>query len=152
MPRIYELDQLIGNSDRIEEIRELIQRVSDSPANILITGERGTGKELVARVIHPCSARQTGPFVPIVCSTVSEKDWDKELFSEAHQGTLFFDEIGDLPHFCKLNSLGQSKLKPTVKGKPRNPSRLTYELSHRQHEIWKVKYEQNASVGISMTG
>ena len=94
---MYALDQILGASDRMTEVRDLIHRVADSPCHVLITGERGTGKELVAKVIHDMSTRRTASFVPAPCSAMSEAAWEPELFEEAHKGTLFLDEIGELP-------------------------------------------------------
>jgi len=107
---MYTLDQILGCSERMKEVRDLIHRVADSPCHVLITGERGTGKELVAKVIHDISARRTASFVPVLCSAMSEAAWGNELFNEAHNGTLFFDEIGEL-----LLSL-QAKLVQTIEG------------------------------------
>lgn len=94
---MYDVDRILGSSDRMKEVRHLISRVADSPSTILITGERGTGKELVARVIHHISGRGTASFVSVLCSAMTEAAWGNELFTEAHNGTLFFDEIGELP-------------------------------------------------------
>jgi two-component system response regulator HydG len=94
---MYTLNQILGCSERMKEVRDLIHRVADSPCHVLITGERGTGKELVAKVIHDMSARRTASFVPVLCSAMSEAAWGNELFNEAHNGTLFLDEIGELP-------------------------------------------------------
>jgi DNA-binding NtrC family response regulator len=105
---MYSLDQILGCSDRMKKIRDLIHRVADLPSNVLITGERGTGKELVAKVLHDISGRRTASFVPVVCSTMSEADWEGGLFKEAHNGTLFFDEVGELP------VLLQTKLAQTI--------------------------------------
>ena len=94
---MYALDQTLGCSDRMKQIRDLIHRIADLRSNVLITGDRGTGKELVAKVIHNISGRRAAPFVPVRCSTMSETTWDNELFEMANTGTLFFDEIGELP-------------------------------------------------------
>jgi len=94
---MYEVDRIVGCSARMKEVRDLIQRVADSSCNLLITGERGTGKELVAKVIHHISGRKTASFVPVACSAISEADWESDIFEEADNGTLFFDEIGQLP-------------------------------------------------------
>jgi DNA-binding NtrC family response regulator len=106
---MYSLDQILGCSDRMKELRDLIHRVADLPSNVLITGERGTGKEQVARVIHTISGRRSASFVPVVCSAMSEADWEGGLLKEAHKGTLFFDEVGELP--VRL----QTKLVQTMK-------------------------------------
>ncbi len=112
---MYGLDQVLGHSRAMEEVRELISRVADSPSNVLITGERGTGKELVAKVIHHNSEQRTASFVPVNCAAMSEVFLETELFGptggaflgakrdkrtlfeEAHKGTLFLDEISELP-------------------------------------------------------
>src|SRR6185503_4232130 len=91
------LDQILGCSDRMKKIRDLIYRIADLRSNVLITGERGTGKELVAKVIHNISGRRAASFVPVRCSAMSETIWENKLFEMANNGTLFFDEIGELP-------------------------------------------------------
>jgi transcriptional regulator with PAS, ATPase and Fis domain len=94
---MYSLDQILGSSEHMKDVRDLIHRVADSPSNVLITGERGTGKELVAKVIHGISGRRAASFVAIPCSAMSEANWNNELFQKGNNGTLFFDEIGELP-------------------------------------------------------
>ena len=94
---------------------EQVRRVAPSDANVLIVGETGTGKELIARRVHALGARRDGPFVAVNCGAFSETLVDSELFGHekgaftgalstkpgwfeaAHGGTLFLDEIGDLP-------------------------------------------------------
>ncbi len=107
-------DEIIGRSDAIEALREMIQRVAPSPARVLITGESGTGKELVARAIHYSSGRAKGPFVRVNCAAIPEGLIESELFgvlkgaftgadrtregkfSAADGGTLFLDEVADM--------------------------------------------------------
>lgn len=81
----------------MKEVRDLILRVADTPSNILVTGERGVGKELVARVIHSISGRREASFVPVACSGISEAHWESGIFHKANNGTLFLDEVGELP-------------------------------------------------------
>jgi PAS domain S-box-containing protein len=106
--------QLIGQSKKMQEIYELIDLVATSDATVLITGENGTGKELVAQAIHQQSHRGKGPFVVANCSAYSPTLLESELFGHekgaftgairqkkgrierAHGGTLFLDEIGDI--------------------------------------------------------
>ena len=107
--------KIIGKSDKIKEIMEMIKRVSSTNATVLIQGESGTGKELVANVIHYNSPAADGPFIKVNCSALAEGVLESELFGHekgsftgalflkkgrfelADSGTLFLDEIGDLP-------------------------------------------------------
>ena len=107
-------DGLIGNSPPMRQVYELIHRVADLRASILITGDSGTGKELIARAIHNLGSRKTQPFVAVSCSAVPETLIESELFGhekgaftgttgtragyfeQAANGTLFLDEIGEL--------------------------------------------------------
>lgn len=109
------IDEITGKSSAIQEVTELIKRVSQTDANILITGESGTGKELVAKAIHARSLRESMPFVPVDCAALPENLLESELFGyekgaftgantskpglfeTAHGGTLFLDEIGEIP-------------------------------------------------------
>ena len=110
----FQLDQIIGESARIRELRQLIQTVAPSQATILILGESGTGKELVAGCIHSLSRRAAAPYVRINCAAIPEGLLESELFGhekgaftvavrhkqgrveEADGGTVFLDEIGDM--------------------------------------------------------
>jgi DNA-binding NtrC family response regulator len=110
-------DQLIGSSARLQHVYDLIRRVTALNAFVLITGETGTGKELIARAIHNLSDRQSCPFVAVSCGAIPETLIEAELFGyekgaftgavgsrkgyleQAGQGTLLLDEIGELsPH------------------------------------------------------
>lgn len=106
--------QIIGNSPAIQHVRELIERIAPSNARVLITGENGTGKELVARFLHQCSQRAAAPFVEVNCAAIPSELIESELFGhergaftsaikqrkgkfeQANGGTLFMDEIGDM--------------------------------------------------------
>lgn len=102
-----------GTSPLIERLRSHIARVAPTRFTVLIEGETGTGKELVARLIHACSPRRSEPFVAVNCAALVESLLDAELFGiergaatdvvarpgkfeQAHQGTLFLDEVSDL--------------------------------------------------------
>ncbi len=107
------LDGIVGGTQAIGEVIDVIQRVAPTNATVLVEGETGTGKELVARAIHSLSNRQ-GPFVPVNCGSISPDLLESELFghvrgaftsahssreglfSYAHGGTLFLDEISEM--------------------------------------------------------
>ncbi len=107
--------QITGNSEVMQVVRRMIERVGPTEAGILILGDSGTGKELVAKHLHDYSARSKGPFVPINCGALPEALLESELFGHekgaftgaittrkgrfelAKGGTLFLDEIGDMP-------------------------------------------------------
>ncbi|MDR2807442.1 MAG: sigma-54 dependent transcriptional regulator [Spirochaetaceae bacterium] len=106
--------EIIGNSQEIRHIRDIIRQVAPTDARVLITGENGTGKELVARAIHNNSTRADKPFVELNCAAIPDTLIESELFGHekgaftdalkmrkgrfeaADNGTLFFDEIGDM--------------------------------------------------------
>jgi len=106
--------EMIGNSEPITELRQQIELVAPSSAWVLITGENGTGKELVARAIHQQSLRSSKHFIEVNCAAIPEELIESELFGhergaftgataqrrgkfdQAHEGTLFLDEIGDM--------------------------------------------------------
>jgi Nif-specific regulatory protein len=111
----YSVENIIGQSDRMQEVFEAIHRVAPSRANVLLLGESGTGKELVAKAIHYMSPRSKAPFVKFNCASIPEGLLESELFGHekgaftgamvmrkgrfelADGGTVFLDEIGDLP-------------------------------------------------------
>jgi two-component system nitrogen regulation response regulator NtrX len=111
---ILSSEEIIGTSDAIARVRELIKQAAVSDARILITGENGSGKELVARAVHRLSSRADRPFVEVNCAAIPESLIESELFGHekgaftgavsgrkgrfelAHRGTLFLDEIGDM--------------------------------------------------------
>jgi two-component system, NtrC family, nitrogen regulation response regulator NtrX len=106
--------RLLGASQGIAQVRSVIERVAASDARVLVLGEHGTGKELVARNVHLLSARASGPFVDVNCAAIPKELIESELFGhekgaftgadarkigkfeEAQGGTLFLDEIGDM--------------------------------------------------------
>jgi sigma-54 specific flagellar transcriptional regulator A len=106
---------LVGKSMEIQQVRQMIEKVSPTEANVLVLGESGTGKEVVARNIHFMSKRKDGPFIPVNCGAIPSELLESELFGHekgaftgaisarkgrfelAQGGTLFLDEIGDMP-------------------------------------------------------
>ncbi len=112
--RKYSFEGLVGDSDAIQKVYSMIERVADSDSTVLVLGESGTGKELVARTIHYNSSRSDKPLVPINCGAIPESLLESELFGHekgaftgaysaragrfelANGGTIFLDEIGDM--------------------------------------------------------
>jgi len=114
---------IVGQTAAIDAVRRLIERLSPAPSTVLITGETGTGKELVAEALHRMSPRGGAPFVKINCGALPETLVESELFGHergaftgaaqaragrfelAHGGTLFLDEIGELPPAVQVKLL-----------------------------------------------
>ncbi len=101
-------DNMIGASPAMQRVFDIIDHVAGMGVNVLITGESGTGKDLIANVIHQRSPRASGPFVKLHCGALAESELEAELFGRtrgkiegklrlADHGTLFLDEIGELP-------------------------------------------------------
>ena len=124
-------EHIIGRSPQIERVRQLIEKVAPSDARVLITGENGTGKELVARWLHAKSQRAAAPFVEVNCAAIPSELIESELFGhergaftsaikqrrgkfeQANGGTLFMDEIGDMSLSAQakvLRALQESKI------------------------------------------
>src|ERR1700686_3961991 len=109
------LPRIVGNSDTLRRVLDMVRIVAPTDATVLINGETGTGKELIAEAIHKCSERSNGPFVKVNCAAIPAGLLESELFGHergaytgavarsigrferANRGTLFLDEIGDLP-------------------------------------------------------
>ena len=106
---------LVGTSRKVQQVRQLMEQVADKDVSVLITGDSGTGKEVVARNLHYHSSRRDKPFVPVNCGAIPAELLESELFGHekgaftgaitarvgrfemAEGGTLFLDEIGDMP-------------------------------------------------------
>lgn len=119
----FHFEGVIGKSGGIEKIYKLIQKVAASSTNILISGESGTGKELVARAIHLNGPRRNKPFVAVNCGAIPETLIESELFGhvrgaftgavsdhaglfkQADQGTIFLDEVGEIPLHLQVKLL-----------------------------------------------
>jgi DNA-binding NtrC family response regulator len=110
----YKLEEILGESPRMEELRQLISKFGPTNATVLILGESGTGKELIAGALHSLSQRRMHSYIRINCAAIPENLLESELFGhekgaftgavkqklgrveEAHNGTIFLDEIGDM--------------------------------------------------------
>ncbi len=129
----YNYDQLVGKSQKMQQIYEVIDRISSGSPTILIRGESGTGKELVANVIHQNSVRRKQPFIPVNCGAIAEGLLESELFGHvkgaftgavkdsiglfkaANGGTIFLDEIAEVPPTLQvklLRALQERKIRP----------------------------------------
>ncbi len=112
--KVYKTSEIIGESEPVVKIKEMIDKVAPTDARVLITGENGTGKELVARWIHEKSNRSASPLIEVNCAAIPSELIESELFGhekgsftsaikqrigkfeQANNGTLFLDEIGDM--------------------------------------------------------
>jgi len=129
--RISRGNEMIGESEGIKRIYDTIQKVAPTDARVLITGENGVGKELVARKIHELSSRSGGPLIEVNCAAIPSELIESELFGhekgsftsaikqrigkfeQASGGTLFLDEIGDMSHDAQakmLRALQENKI------------------------------------------
>jgi len=125
--------RLLGHSPRMQDLRDMIDKVAQSQAPVHIAGESGTGKELVARLIHDSGPRSEGPFVPVNCGAIPSELVESEFFGHrkgaftgavndkaglvqcARDGTLFLDEIADLPLAMQvklLRVIQEKKVRP----------------------------------------
>ena len=146
---------IFGNSPAILAVREMIARVAPTNATVLITGETGTGKELVARAIHKSSPRAQKPFIPVNCAAFTETLLESELFGHekgaftgadrmrqglfeaAHEGTLFLDEAGEMSPATQaklLRVLTDGKVLRVGSTKPRDVDVRVLVATHRNLE------------------
>lgn len=113
--RRYGFEEMLGETREMQQLIERLRAIADTRATVLVEGESGTGKELVARAIHKNSSRANKPMVPIHCAALSESLMESELFGHekgaftgasqqrkglfelAHGGTVFMDEVGEIP-------------------------------------------------------
>jgi DNA-binding NtrC family response regulator len=131
--------ELVGKSPQMQRVYETIQMVAKNDLTVLITGESGTGKDLTARAVHALSHRSKRPFIAVNCPTVPEHILESELFGykkgafthatrdkkglfqEAHTGTIFLDEIGDITPTIQtklLRVLQEKEIKPLGDSRP----------------------------------
>ena len=129
----YQFDSMLGNSDSMIRLKQMIAQVAPGDTSILIQGETGTGKELIAKAIHNNSERKNNTFIPVDCAALNETLMESELFGHAKGaftgahvssrglflaadgGTLFLDEIGELPvpmQVKLLRSIQEREIRP----------------------------------------
>ena len=157
---------LIGDSPAIQELRTTVQKVARSQAPVLILGESGAGKELVARLIHQGSSRQKHSFIPVNCAAIPSELVESEffghvkgsftgaiadhpgLFQSANGGTLFLDEIGDLPQFMQvklLRALQEKSVRPVGSSQEVKVDVRLVSATHRdlQQAVTEGKFRQD---------
>jgi len=118
------ITEVIGQTPIIQQLLRMVQKIAQTDSTVLITGETGVGKELIARAIHSASQRKSHPFVKVNCAAIPDTLLESELFGHekgaftgavtnkpgrfeiAHQGTLFLDEIGEIPLHLQTKLLG----------------------------------------------
>jgi two-component system response regulator PilR (NtrC family) len=149
---VGEQSQLLGNSQPMRELRDMIDKVSRSQAPVHISGESGTGKELVARLIHESGPRAEGPFVPVNCGAIPAELMESEFFGHrkgsftgavadkvglvqsADGGTLFLDEIADLPLAMQvklLRVIQEKTVRPVGSSKEEPANARVLSATHR---------------------
>ncbi|MGA2221827.1 MAG: sigma-54 dependent transcriptional regulator [Verrucomicrobiia bacterium] len=142
----YKFENIVGSGSAMQKVYNLIQRLMDTDTTVLITGETGTGKELVARALHYNSIRKDEPFIAVHCAAIPSELLESELFGHekgaftgafqrrigmfeaANGGTLFLDEIGEMPFGT------QSKLLRAI----------------QEHEIRRVGSQDTISVNVRL--
>ena len=140
LARCYGVENIITACPQMEALLDRVQLIADSPAAVLLTGESGTGKDLLARALHFQSRRARAPFIQVNCAAIPDNLLESELFGHvkgsftdarqnkpglfqaAHQGTLFLDEIDGMP------SALQAKLLTAIEGKRVRPVGATAEV------------------------
>ncbi len=153
-PKLDVFEGMIGVSPAIREVQKTIGRVADSSTAVLITGETGTGKELVANALHRFGNRSSKPMIALNCAAVPAELMESELFGhkkgaftgalgdragafvEANGGILFLDEIGDMPHAMQVKMLRvlQEQTVTPIGGKPQKVNVRVVAATHRDLE------------------
>lgn len=151
---------VIGTSPKIKEVMAIVERISDTPVNVLITGESGTGKDLLAKVIHYNSWRREKPFVALNCAALPESLLESELFGiekgvatgvdqrigkfeQAHEGTLLLDEIGDMSHGMQAKILRAIQERELVRVGGKRPITVDVRIISATNKDLKKEIEKN---------
>lgn len=153
--------QLLGNTPIIKELRYQIQKMARSQAPIYISGESGSGKEVVARLIHANGPRASGPFIPVNCGAIPTELMESEffghvkgsftgahedkkgLFEAAHGGTLFLDEVADLPLAMQVKLLRAIQEKSVRKVGSNQEVSVDVRILSATHKNLKIEMDEN---------
>ncbi len=152
MRRSYQLGDLVSKNHRMQEIFALVPDIARSNASVMILGETGAGKEVLARAIHGEGPRADGPFVPVSCAALPDSLLEAELFgykagaftdarqdrkgrfAQAHKGTIFLDEVGDLSEAIQvklLRAIEEKKIEPLGADRPESVDVRVISATHR---------------------
>ena len=171
----FALDELVGESPALQKVSTLIEKVAPAEATVLITGESGVGKELVARAIHARSPRRDKIFLPINCSAIPETLLESQLFGHvkgaftgalntqeglfqrARGGTVFLDEIGELPLSLQPKLLRVLEAKEILPVGANTPARVDVRLvaaTNRdlEHEVEEERFREDLYYRLNVLG
>jgi two-component system response regulator PilR (NtrC family) len=171
----FDIAKIIGRTDVMQQVFEMIRKVANTNSNVLITGHSGTGKELVARAIYSLSSQNSKRFVVINCGAIPEGLLESELFGHkrgsftsatedkkglfevANNGTLFLDEIGYMPTNCQvklLRAVEQRQIMPVGSTEPMDIDLRLIAATNRNllHEIKKDRFREDLYYRLNVVG
>ncbi|MHC4114159.1 MAG: sigma-54-dependent transcriptional regulator [Planctomycetota bacterium] len=171
----FDIGQIIGQTEVMQQVFEMIRKVANTKSNVLITGPSGTGKELVAHAIHSLSSQNSKRFVVINCGAIPEGLLESELFGHkkgsftsaiedkkglfeiAHDGTLFLDEIGYMPMSCQvklLRAVEQRQIMPVGSTEPVDIDLRLIAATNRNllQEIKKERFREDLYYRLNVVG
>jgi len=168
--QVFMFEEIVGSSPALKTVLSSIVKVAPTDSTVLITGETGTGKELIARAIHKASQRANQPFISVNCAAIPSSLIASELFGHekgaftgalqrrqgrfelAHAGTIFLDEIGELPAETQVALLRVLQERRFERVGGAGPSPLMFESSRRRTAIWRWPLLQEHFAPTSSTG
>jgi two-component system response regulator PilR (NtrC family) len=171
----FDIGQIIGRTEVMQQVFEMIRKVANTKSNVLITGRSGTGKELVARAIHSLGSQNGRRFVVVNCSAIPEGLLESELFGHkkgsftsaienkkglfevAHNGTLFLDEIGYMPMSCQvklLRAVEQRQIMPVGSTEPVDVDLRLIAATNRDllQEIKEERFREDLYYRLNVVG
>ncbi len=171
----FDIARIIGQTEVMQQVFEMIRKVANTKSNVLITGHSGTGKELVARAIHSLSSQTGRRFVVVNCGAIPEGLLESELFGHkkgsftsaiedkkglfeiAHDGTLFLDEIGYMPMSCQvklLRAVEQRQIMPVGSTEPMDIDLRLITATNRDllQEIKKERFREDLYYRLNVVG